>query len=299
MDLTAAYKLRVWLDWYRDMGAAALVGKQPHDRFRAEQPSQFGATDAHETRHAAPVAAGPRPGPGRIERSASTGAPPPRAAAARATGQPVLQTATSLAQSAREVAAGCNSLAELETALAGFDGCGLKETALNLCFADGNPEARLMLIGEAPGAEEDRQGKPFVGASGKLLDKMLATIGLDRGSAYITNVIYWRPPGNRSPTQAEIAACQPFLERQIALLKPDLIVFVGGIAARALLGVNEGVTKLRGRRFNYVMPDGHSIPAMVMFHPAYLLRQPAQKRFAWRDLLAIRSQLQEIKSVCR
>ena len=196
-----------------------------------------------------------------------------------------------MAQSAREIAAACTSLAELEAALAAFDGCGLKETALSLCFADGNPEARLMLIGEAPGAEEDRQGKPFVGASGKLLDRMLATIGLDRGSVYITNVIYWRPPGNRSPTQAEIAACQPFLERQIALLEPDLIVFVGGIAARALLGVNEGVTKLRGRRFTYVAQDGRSIPAMVMFHPAYLLRTPAQKRLAWRDLLAIRSQL--------
>jgi DNA polymerase len=168
----------------------------------------------------------------------------------------VLQSATAVAQSAREIAAGCSSLAELEAALAGFDGCGLKETALNLCFADGNPEARLMLIGEAPGAEEDRQGKPFVGASGKLLDRMLATIGHDRGSVYITNVIYWRPPGNRAPTQAEIAACQPFLERQIALLRPALIVFVGGIAARALLGVKEGVTKLRGRPFRYVDQDG-------------------------------------------
>jgi DNA polymerase len=199
-----------------------------------------------------------------------------------------------VAQSAREFAAACTSLAELEAALAAFDGCGLKETALNLCFADGSPEARLMLIGEAPGAEEDRQGKPFVGASGQLLDRMLATIGLDRSSVYITNVIYWRPPGNRSPTQAEIAACQPFLERQIELLEPDLVVFVGGIAARALLGVNEGVTKLRGRRFTYVTQGGRSIPAMVMFHPAYLLRTPGQKRLAWRDLLAIRSQLNAV-----
>jgi DNA polymerase len=205
----------------------------------------------------------------------------------------VLRSAAEVAHSARETAAACTSLAELEVALARFDGCGLKETALNLCFADGNPESRLMLIGEAPGAEEDRQGKPFVGASGKLLDKMLATIGLDRTTVYITNVIYWRPPGNRTPTQAEIAACQPFLERQIALLKPDLMVFVGGIAARALLGVKEGVTKLRGRRFQYTAPDG-PIPATVMFHPAYLLRQPAHKRLAWRDLLAIRHQLDEI-----
>ena len=287
MDVTAAAALRGWLEWYREMGAAALVGEQPADRFRSRHAAQ---AEMPEPRRASRPAVGALQA--RPDRPLPATAPPAgRAAAARPPGEPVLQSAAAVAQSAREIAAACASLAELEAALAAFDGCGLKETALNLCFADGNPEARLMLIGEAPGAEEDRQGKPFVGASGKLLDRMLATIGLDRGSVYITNVIYWRPPGNRSPTQAEIAACQPFLERQIALLEPDLIVFVGGIAARALLGVGEGVTKLRGRRFTYVAQDGGSIPAMVMFHPAYLLRQPAQKRLAWRDLLAIRSQL--------
>ncbi|MBN2358082.1 MAG: uracil-DNA glycosylase, partial [Deltaproteobacteria bacterium] len=133
--------------------------------------------------------------------------------------------------------------------------------------------------------------------AGKLLDKMLATIGLQRGAVYITNCIYWRPPGNRSPTPQEIAACQPFLERQIELLKPKVIVFLGGIAARGLLGVKEGVTKLRGRRFVYTTADGTRIPAMVTFHPAYLLRQPAQKRFAWRDLLALRQRLREAEAV--
>jgi DNA polymerase len=151
-----------------------------------------------------------------------------------------------------------------------------------------------MLIGEAPGAQEDRQGKPFVGPSGQLLDRMLATIGLDRSKVYITNVIYWRPPGNRTPTAAEIATCQPFLERQIELLQPKLLVFVGGIAARALLGVTEGVTKLRGRPFTYEAGDGRSIPAIVMFHPAYLLRQPAQKRYSWRDLLAIKEKIKNL-----
>jgi uracil-DNA glycosylase len=283
MDVTTAAALRGWLEWYRDMGAAALVGEQAADRFGSEQA-------APAPRPAGRSTAG-SPGPG----DRPLVAPPAgRAAATRPAVEPALQTAAAVAQSAREIAAACASLADLEAALAAFDGCGLKETALSLCFADGNPEARVMLIGEAPGAEEDRQGKPFVGASGKLLDRMLATIGLDRRSVYITNVIYWRPPGNRAPTQAEIAACQPFLERQIALLQPDLIVFVGGIAARALLGVSEGVTKLRGRRFTYVTPDGASIPAMVMFHPAYLLRQPAQKRLAWRDLLAIRSQIDAV-----
>jgi uracil-DNA glycosylase len=273
MEESAAAAVRGWLEWYRALGAVALVGERPIDRFGSALEA---APAPRRSSHPAPAAPGPR----RPDRPV---------------GEPALRTATAVAQSAREIAAACTSLAELEAALAAFDGCGLKETALNLCFADGNPTARVMLIGEAPGAEEDRQGKPFVGASGKLLDRMLATIGLDRGSVYITNVIYWRPPGNRSPTQAEIAACQPFLERQIALLKPDLIVFVGGIAARALLGVNEGVTKLRGRRFSYGTPAGASIPAMVMFHPAYLLRQPAQKRFAWRDLLAIQSQLDAIQ----
>jgi len=290
MDVTATAALRGWLEWYRDMGAAALVGEQPADRFRSPQAAQAEAPAPR--RASGSGAAGPA---ARHDQPVAAAAPPAaRAAAARSAGEPVLQSAAAVAQSAREIAAACASLAELEAALAAFDGCGLKETALSLCFADGNPEARLMLIGEAPGAEEDRQGKPFVGASGKLLDRMLATIGLDRGSVYITNVIYWRPPGNRAPTQAEIAACQPFLERQIGLIEPDLIVFVGGIAARALLGVNEGVTKLRGRRFTYVMQDGRSIPAMVMFHPAYLLRTPAQKRLAWRDLLAIRSQLDAV-----
>ena len=275
MDVTAAAAaLRGWLEWYRDMGAAALVGEQPADRFR----SPAAAPEAPELRRASRPAAVP---PARHVTRVSTAAPSAgRAARAQPAGEPVLQSAAAVAQSAREIAAACASLAELEAALAAFDGCGLKETALSLCFADGNPAARLMLIGEAPGAEEDRLGKPFVGASGKLLDRMLATIGLDRQSVYITNVIYWRPPGNRSPTQAEIAACQPFLERQIALLEPDLIVFVGGIAARALLGVNEGVTKLRGRRFTYLTQGGRSIPALVMFHPAYLLRTPAQKRLA-------------------
>jgi DNA polymerase len=286
MDVNAAAALRGWLEWYRDMGAAALVGNHPADRFR----SQAAAAPAPAPRRASPGAA---VAPARHDPPVA--APPARRAArAQPAGEPVLQSAAAVAQSARETAAACASLADLEAALAAFDGCGLKETALSLCFADGNPAARLMLIGEAPGAEEDRQGKPFVGASGKLLDRMLATIGLDRQSVYITNVIYWRPPGNRSPTQAEIAACQPFLERQIALLEPDLIVFVGGIAARALLGLSEGVTKLRGRRFTYAAQDGRSIPAMVMFHPAYLLRTPAQKRLAWRDLLAIRSQLNAV-----
>ena len=198
---------------------------------------------------------------------------------------------------ARAIAAGCRTLAELEAALERFDGCPLKETATRLCFADGNPDPRLMLIGEAPGAEEDRQGKPFVGASGQLLDRMLATIGLDRRTVWITNIIFWRPPGNRTPTTAEVAVCQPFLERQIALIRPQRLLFLGGSAAHALLEVSEGVTKLRGRTYLYRPADGTApIPAMVTFHPAYLLRQPLQKRLVWRDLLTLKQQLEQSAS---
>jgi DNA polymerase len=194
---------------------------------------------------------------------------------------------------ARRLAQSCHSLADIEAALGRFEGCILRQTATRTCFADGNPQARLMLIGEAPGSEEDRQGKPFVGPSGQLLDRMLAAVGLDRTQVWITNMIFWRPPGNRAPTAGEIGVCQPFLERQIELLQPAVMVFVGGIAARALLGLTEGVTRLRGRRLLYQPPTGAAIPTLVMFHPAYLLRQPLNKRYAWRDLLTLQSWLAE------
>jgi uracil-DNA glycosylase family 4 len=272
--MTSPAGLLAWLDWYRAMGATERIGDLSLDR-RATRVLAAAAARRPEIWSPAPLP--------------STPVVPP---AHRAPAAP-LPSAASVATSAREIAAACADVAEIEAALRTFDGCPLKETALNLCFADGNPKAELMLIGEAPGAEEDRQGKPFVGPSGQLLDRMLACIGRDRTSVYITNSIYWRPPGNRTPTAAEIAACQPFLERQIELIRPKLIVFVGGIAARGLLGVKEGVTKLRGRRLVYRLGDGSTVPAMVMFHPAYLLRQASHKRLAWRDLLAIRKLLNE------
>lgn len=198
--------------------------------------------------------------------------------------------------SARSLAAAAGSLDALRASLEAFDGCALKETATRLCLSDGNPAARIMLIGEAPGFEEDRQGKPFVGASGRLLDRMLAEIGLDRDSVYITNTVFWRPPGNRAPTAGEIAICLPFVERQIELLRPQLLLFVGGIAARALLGLDQGVTRIRGRWFSYTAPAGDSpIPALVTFHPAYLLRQPAQKKLAWRDLLLLHAKHEALR----
>ncbi len=196
---------------------------------------------------------------------------------------------------ARSLARSCTTLDELRQALERFEGCALRQTATRLCFADGSAEAPLMLIGEAPGAEEDRQGLPFVGPSGRLLDRILSWIGLDRRSVWITNAIFWRPPGNRAPTTSELAVCQPFLERQIELLRPEMLLFLGGIAARGLLGVREGVTRLRGREFLYRREaGGRAVPAIVTFHPAYLLRQPAQKRLVWRDFLTVRQRLEEL-----
>ncbi|MBM3571644.1 MAG: uracil-DNA glycosylase, partial [Alphaproteobacteria bacterium] len=165
-------------------------------------------------------------------------------------------------------------------------------TATNLVFGDGNPQAGLMLIGEAPGADEDRQGLPFVGVSGQLLDRMLAAIGRDRRSAYITNILPWRPPGNRQPTPAEIALCLPFIQRHIELVAPRVMVLVGGTSAKALLGRAEGIMKLRGRWFEYASVGlAQPVAALATYHPAYLLRTPAQKREAWRDLLAVKKKI--------
>ncbi len=199
------------------------------------------------------------------------------------------------AADSRAAASAANTLDELRDALAAFEGCALKQTATNLVFSDGNPEADIMILGEAPGAEEDRRGVPFVGASGKLMDQMLAAIGLDRSAAYISNIIFWRPPGNRNPTTAEVAACMPFVQRHIALVRPRILVFVGGASAKAMLDRKEGIMRLRGKWYDYHSPDlGSPIPALATFHPAYLLRSPGQKRAAWRDLLMLKARLNEL-----
>ena len=180
---------------------------------------------------------------------------------------------------------------ELEALLARFEGCALKFSAKNLVFADGNPQGRVMLVGEAPGADEDRIGKPFVGRSGQLLDRMLAAIGLDRSKVYIANVVPWRPPGNRTPTPQEVAICKPFIERQIELAAPEFLVCLGGPATQNLLGIKDGILRARGRWFTYRTDGGREIRALATLHPAYLLRQPLQKRFAWRDFLALQRAL--------
>ncbi|MGB5947835.1 MAG: uracil-DNA glycosylase, partial [Parvibaculum sp.] len=191
---------------------------------------------------------------------------------------------------ARALAAKCRTLEELRDALANFEGCSLRYTAKNLVFADGNPEARIMLVGEAPGRDEDLQGLPFVGRSGQLLDRMLTSIGLDRTKVYIANTLPWRPPGNRAPTPDEQAVCQPFIERQIELSRAEILVFVGGVSAKQLLRTDTGIMRLRGRWSSY-RAGTRELPALPIFHPAYLLRQPAQKRLAWRDLLSLKARI--------
>jgi DNA polymerase len=264
------------LRWQVEAGADEAIGPLPVDRYA-------------EAVGPAPVAAA-APAASRQEQAIKRSPQAPLTVAA-----PVPTTAASL--SARGLAGAARTVTELAEALAAFDGCPLKLTATNLVFADGNPSARVMVIGEAPGADEDRAGKPFVGVSGQLLDRMLGWIGLDRNKAYITNVLFWRPPGNRQPTPAEISACLPFVERHIELVSPDVLLLVGGASAKTLLARSEGITKLRGRWFQYESAGmSRPIPAMPTYHPAFLLRQPAQKREAWRDLLLLRERLGQAKS---
>lgn len=198
---------------------------------------------------------------------------------------------------ARDIAAGADSLDSLEAAIESFEGCPLKRTARNTVFARGNREARIMIVGEAPGRDEDEQGKPFVGRSGQLLDRMFAAIGLKESDLYISNIVNWRPPGNRNPTQEEVAICLPLAERHIALKDPDILILAGGVAAQSLLRSETGITRLRGQWQDYAVkspdgaPSGQTIPCLPVFHPSFLLRQPASKRQAWQDMLALATRL--------
>ena len=191
---------------------------------------------------------------------------------------------------ARETVRGAATLDDLRGLLEKFEGCALRSTATQLVFADGNPQSRVMLVGEAPGHDEDVIGRPFVGRSGKLLDLMLAAIGLDRTGVYIANVVPWRPPGNRTPTPQETAICLPFIRRQIELANPDLLVCLGGPAMQTLLGIKDGITRARGRWYPFDT-GSREIRALATFHPAFLLRSPLQKRFAWRDFMALKKAL--------
>jgi uracil-DNA glycosylase len=196
---------------------------------------------------------------------------------------------------ARALAAAASDLETLKSLMADFDGCPLKRTATQLVFADGVPGSPVMFVGEAPGADEDRIGRPFVGRAGQLLDRMLNAIGLDRGQVYIANVVPWRPPGNRTPTLQETQTCLPFITRQIELADPKILVSLGLPSAQTLLGVKTGITRARGSWFQYPRENGRTIPALAMLHPAYLLRSPSQKRLAWADMRALAKALDNLR----
>ncbi|GGE35331.1 uracil-DNA glycosylase [Agaricicola taiwanensis] len=262
LDTEEAFRL---LEWYQAMGVDIAIGEEGRDRF-AELPAK---------RLAAPSVASP---------------PLIPVTAVPAESNVLAASAEENVMAARAAATKAQSLDELRALLEAFDGCALKMTATRLVFSDGAPGARLMLIGEAPGRDEDREGRPFVGRSGQLLDKMLAAIGLDRAAVYIANVVPWRPPGNRTPTPQETQICLPFIQRQIELAEPDVVVFLGGSAAQSMLRTSEGILRLRGRWHDYAV-GGSNIRAMATLHPAFLLRSPLQKRLAWRDFLAIKKAL--------
>ena len=282
---------RELIDFYLEAGVDALLGEVPVDRFADAAPaSTTGALPPPERGRSIREA-------DRVEVYASANDPtrsalradhPPLSGEGKGTAAPLAPDAA--AMEARQAAKSARSLEELRAILENFNGCALKATATQLVFADGNPRARLMLVGEAPGRDEDIEGLPFVGRSGKLLDRMLAAIGFDRTSVYIANIVPWRPPGNRTPTPQESQICLPFILRQIELADPDILVCLGGPSAQTLLNIKDGITKTRGRWFSFDTGT-REIRALPTFHPAFLLRSPLQKRFAWRDFLAIKKAL--------
>jgi len=276
--IRAAHEL---LAFYIDAGVDVAISETSIDRFAGMSVSEAGPLDA-DPRPIAPEAREHAVAPRTLRPQPATDRPASMAAA------PTAPEAALMA--ARETARRADTLEALRGLMEIFEGCALKTTAKRLVFADGNPKARVMFVGEAPGREEDLEGLPFVGRAGQLLNRMMAAIELDRGSAYIANIIPWRPPGNRTPTPQEAAICLPFILRQIELADPDILVCLGGPSAMALLGVKDGILKTRGRWFSY-QTGRREIRAIATLHPAYLLRQPLQKRLAWRDFLAIRRAL--------
>jgi uracil-DNA glycosylase family 4 len=252
-------KLKTLLSLYQEMGGDEIISPTPHNRFQESEETFEIAVPPSEKK--SPPSIAPLLSP-----------------------KEACSTASTSAHAAQ-------TLEELKAALMAFEGCSLKYTATNLVFGDGNPKAKVMLIGEAPGADEDRQGLPFVGQSGQLLDKMLATIGLTRQNFYITNIIPWRPPGNRQPSSAEAEACLPFVKRHIDLVNPTFLILVGGTATKTLLGSQDGIMRLRGAWKDYISEAGTKMKVMAIFHPAYLLRSPGQKKEVWLDLIKIKRSL--------
>ncbi|GAA4660031.1 uracil-DNA glycosylase [Bartonella pachyuromydis] len=257
------------LNFYKESGADAVLTNSPIDRFNQAVCLEKKATQTvnfSDNQQTAPSI--------KLEK------------------QPLLRPSVMQNElSAIESARSANTLDELKSALLAFNGCSLKLTAKNTCFSDGTAGSPLMLIGEAPGREEDIQGIPFVGKAGMLLNKILASIGLTRNNVYIANTIPWRPPGNRTPTPREVMLCRPFIERQIHLAKPRILVALGGIATQFLTGAQNGIIRTRGKWLTYESEDNTKIPVMPTFHPAYLLRTPSQKKLTWIDFLEVKNRL--------
>lgn len=258
--------LQQLLAFYLEAGVDCALGEEPINRLEEAEPVP------------APAPAAPRP-----PVALNPLRPPPMPAVPRSE---ITVLPDAAIASAREAARTAPTLEALRTLMETFDGCALKHTATRLVFADGNPQAKVMFVGEAPGRDEDIEGLPFVGRSGKLLDRMIAAIGLDRSKAYIANVIPWRPPGNRTPTPQETQVCLPFIQRHIELVNPDVLVTLGNPSTQALLGTREGIMRTRGKWIDYDTGT-RTIRAVATFHPAYLLRSPSYKRLSWQDLRAI------------
>jgi DNA polymerase len=263
--------LQQLLAFYLEAGVDCALGDAPINRLEEPEP--------------VPAPAAPRPSV-----ALNPLRPPPLAMPSVPRSEITVAPDAAIA-SAREAARTAPTLDALRGLMETFDGCALKHTATRLVFADGNPEARVMFVGEAPGRDEDIEGLPFVGRSGKLLDRMIAAIGLDRSKAYIANVIPWRPPGNRTPTPQETQVCLPFIQRHIELVNPDVLVTLGNPSTQALLGTREGIMRTRGKWIDYDTGT-RTIRAVATFHPAYLLRSPSYKRLSWQDLRAIAKVLQ-------
>ncbi|MGI9366207.1 MAG: uracil-DNA glycosylase [Rhizobiaceae bacterium] len=295
------YSAKDLMSWYLDAGVDIALMDEPVNRFE-QSKTQFREQNAPATSRAGGQSSSPRRSlsqhtptsphtPHSLSSKTTPPSPqsPPMPPAKHVLQERVVPDASAVFR-AIDLAQGATTLDELRSVMEAFDGCNLKFAARSTVFADGNPDAPIMLVGEAPGRDEDEQGLPFVGRSGQLLDKMLASIGLDRTKVYISNVLPWRPPGNRTPTPAESDICRPFIERHIELAAPELLVLVGGSASKTLLNTTTGIMNLRGK-WQELEVAGRPVPTMPFLHPAYLLRTPAHKQLAWKDLLKIREKL--------
>lgn len=256
---------RAALDWYRAVGVDFAVGEEPVDRFAASVAPSRARPAAAPSAVALPAAAQPRPAPA----------------------APVALSLAADPSETTALAAAAPTLEALRAAMDAYEGCTLKKRATQLVFADGNPEAEVMLVGEGPGEQEDLQGKPFVGRAGQLLDRMLASIGLDRTKVYIANMVPWRPPGNRDPSPEEMALCTPFLLRQVELVAPKFLITLGNVPTKALFQTQNGITRMRGQ-WRDLTVNSHQTRALATLHPAYLLRTPASKALAWQDMLSLK-----------